>query len=518
MAELRYPIGMQTFSEIIKEGYTYVDKTAYIKPLLEHGHYIFLSRPRRFGKSLLLSTLESFFEGKRELFKGLAIDDEDVDWISYPVFHFDLNAENFSNPEGLEVLLESYLRTYEDVYECPAIETSISQRFKALIKAAYDKTGQKVVILVDEYDKPLLNVEDNKDLFEKNQEILKSFFGNLKTMDRYIRFAFITGVARFSKVSIFSDLNNLDDISLSDEFADICGWSECELIENFRPGIEALAKEREEDFEKTMIALRSYYDGYLFTYKGSRLYNPFSVLLALRHKDIESYWFATGTPTFLVKRIRSRGIYPPDINGVMCSKKELMSVGLNDSNPIPLMFQTGYLTIGSYNKEVNLYELRFPNKEVEVGFYEDLLPIYVPITQNPESPFNFKLFKLDLYGGHPEKFMQRLVSLFKDLPGEDHNESSYRAITYLLAVLSGTQSIAEHHGYKGRSDIEVLTGEFIYIFEFKYNKSVDEAMSQIYSRDYIGRYQADSRKIYLIRANFSSKKEDRGLHYKIEVL
>ncbi len=506
---------MQTFSKIIEEGYTYVDKTAYIKLLLSQGQFIFLSRPRRFGKSLLLSTLEAFFEGRRDLFKGLEADSLDLDWTPSPVLHFDFNAEDFRREDALEMLIDGFLWRYEEIYGKREGKLSVSQRFKNIIEAAYEKTGRRVVILVDEYDKPLLNIEDNKILFEKNQSTLKSFFGNLKSMDKYIRFAFITGVARFSKVSIFSDLNNLDDISLEDAYADICGWSECELIENFRPGIQTLAEKRKESFDDTLLALRQYYDGYLFTEEGSRLYNPFSILKALKKMKIDPYWFDSGTPTFLAKRIKALGTFPPDINGKMCAREELIAVGLNDRNPIPLMFQTGYLTIDSYNEELNIYHLRFPNKEVEIGFYRQLLPIYAPEVNDPDSPFNFTEFKVDLYEGRPHDFMQRLATLLKDLPGEDHNEPTYRAITYLLAVLCGTKTIAEHHGYKGRSDIEVATSSYIYLFEFKYNKSVKDAIDQIQSRDYAGRYAMDSRTIYLIGANFVEKKEERGLSYEI---
>ncbi|MDE5813206.1 MAG: ATP-binding protein [Muribaculaceae bacterium] len=518
MDELRYPIGIQTFSKIIEEGYKYVDKTAYIKPLLSQGQFIFLSRPRRFGKSLLLSTLKSYFEGRRDLFKGLAADRMDLDWTPSPVLRFDFNAEDFSKEEGLEILLDGYLWRYEKTYGKRDERLSVSQRFKNLIEAAYRQTGRKVVILIDEYDKPLLEIEENKDIFEKNQRTLKSFFGNLKSMDEYIRFAFITGVARFSKVSIFSDLNNLKDISMADDYADICGWTESELINNFRPGIQTLAVKRREDFDTTLKAMREYYDGYMFTDEGSRLYNPFSVLNALDLKKIDPYWFASGTPTFLARRVRKRGTFPPDINGQMCTRDELIAVGLNDRNPIPLMFQTGYLTIAEYHEEMNLYELRFPNREVEIGFYQQLLPIYVPEVSDPDSPFRFTRFKMDLYDGSPYDFMDRLSTLFKDLPGEDHGEPTYRAITYLLAVLCGTRGIAEHHGYKGRSDLEVLTSRFIYVFEFKYNKSVAEAMAQIHDRDYAGRYSMDSRTVYLIGVNFNEKKEDRGLQYEIETL
>lgn len=518
MSKLRYPVGMATFSELIEEGYTYVDKTGFIRPLLSQGKFIFLSRPRRFGKSLLLSTLEAFFEGRRELFKGLAVDCLDLDWTPSPVLHFDLNNGFYDRPEGLENRLIKHLSRYETRYGIvPQTGHDVALRFETVIETAYEKTGRRVVILIDEYDKPLLAVEHDKAQVEKNQSLLKVFFSSLKSMDRYIRFAFITGVARFSKVSIFSDLNNLDDISLESAYADICGWSETELLDNFRPGIEALAKEREEDFDSTMNELREFYDGYLFSLKGSRLYNPYSVLKALKKKAIDPYWFDSGIPTFLAKRIQVRGTFPPSINGTMCSRKELISAGLNDRNPIPLMFQTGYLTISKYHKDMLLYEMQFPNREVETGFYEELLQIYAPDTSDSNSIFSFSLFKQDLFDGRPHDFMKRLATMLKGLPHEDHCEPAYRAITYLIAVLCGNYVVAEHHGYKGRSDIEVIAGRYIYVFEFKYNHSVKEAMDQIHSRDYAGRYAMDSRPVYLIAANFNDDKDDRGLHYEIEV-
>ncbi len=519
MSALKYPVGMQTFSKIIEEGYAYVDKTAYIATLLSQGQFIFLSRPRRFGKSLLLSTLEAYFEGRRHLFKGLAADAMDLDWTPRPVFHFDFNTGRYDHPEGLVNRLKMHLYRHEEKYGVtPQMENDTALRFENLIKGIHDKTGQRVVILVDEYDKPLLEIEDHKDLYEKNQRTLKSFYSNLKSMDRYIQFAFITGVARFNNVSIFSDLNNLDDISMVNTYADICGWSEDELLHYFRQGIEYMAEEREEDFEETLRQLRDFYDGYRFTLKGSRLYNPFSVLKALNNKEIDYYWFSTGTPTFLVKRIKARGTFPPDINGKKCSRKELSSVGLNDNNPLPLMFQTGYLTIADYDKMTQLYELRFSNQEVETGFYDDLLRSYLPDTTDPESPFYFTLFKTDLTEGRPKDFMERLKVMLKALPYEDHNEPTYRAVTYLIAVLSGNPSIAEHHGYRGRSDLEVFAGKNIYIFEFKYNKSVAEALEQIKDRDYGGRYAMDPRQVYLIGANFIENKDVRSLEYEIKTL
>ena len=516
MRALRYPVGIQTFSELIEKGFVYVDKTCYIKSLISHGKFIFLSRPRRFGKSLLLSTLEAYFEGSRELFKGLAADGMDLDWTPSPVLRFDFNAENFSLEDGLEQLLDGFLWRYEEKYAIHKVQLTLSQRFKNVIEAAYNKMGRQTVILIDEYDKPLLDIEDNEELYEKNQRILKSFFGNLKSMDRYIRFAFITGVGRFSKVSIFSDLNNLNDISMVNEYADICGWSEEELLGYFRPGIAELAEEREEAFEETLAELRRFYDGYLFAPKGHRLYNPYSVLKALSNKEIDPYWFDSGTPTFLARRIRRRGTYPPALNGEMCTRDELIAVGFDDSDPVPLMFQTGYLTIARYDREMKLYELRYPNVEIEKGFYQLLLSIYVPDVTDSATPFRFTLFRQELVKGRPHDFMERLATLLKHLPYEDHRESTYRAVTFLLSYLSGTRAIAEHHGYRGRSDLEVFAGKNIYIFEFKYNKSVQEAMSQLHDRDYAGRYAIDQRRLYLIGANFIEHGEERRLEYEIE--
>ena len=518
MEFVRYPIGVQNFPLLRKDGFQYVDKTSYIPLLTNQSRLVFLSRPRRFGKSLLLSTLEAFFEGNRDLFRGLAVYDMDVDWTPYPVLHFDFNAGVYDSPDGLLTRLHATLERFEGRYGMRPYTKDRSEipiRFENLIRAAYEATGRRVVILVDEYDKPLLGLEDNEEIFKENQRLLKSFFGCMKSMDGYIRFAFLTGVARFNKVSIFSDLNNLEDISMEPQFADICGWTEEELINNFHSGIAALAEEREEDYSTTLDALRTYYDGYLFARTGSRVYNPFSVLRALKGKEIEPFWFDTGTPTFLARRVKELGVYPPDINKERWIREDLMAVGFNDRNPVPLMFQTGYLTIASYDKVSKLYELRFPNREVEIGFYKFLLPIYAPATVNVGSPFSFSKFIMDLNEGRPEDFMNRLATLLKGIPGEDHCESTYRAITYLLCTLCGTPTLAENRSYKGRSDLEVFTLRYVYLFEFKYNKSVAEAMDQIYSRDYAGCYALESRRVYLIAANFDEKKENRGLSYEI---
>lgn len=509
MSVQKYPIGIQTFEKIAENGMTYVDKTRFIGELVNEPAYYFLSRPRRFGKSLFLSTLHAYFDGKRELFRGLALDSMEVDWTPRPVFHFDLNAADYLSPNGLTDLLSSQLRRYEKQWEIVSVETAVAQRFDVLIEEVYKKTRRKVVVLIDEYDKPLFAVDENNKLYERNQSVLKSFFGVLKSQDRNIAFAMLTGVARFRKVSIFSDLNNLHDISISDRYADICGWTETELIDNFRPSIEALANERREGFETTLVALRHYYDGYCFSRKGNRLYNPFSVLNALAHKSLRAYWFASGTPTFLVRSVKSSAILLTSLNRQWCSASQLEEVGITSSNPVPLLFQTGYLTICGYDSERERYELQFPNYEVEVGFARHLLPLYAPKATEPDSEFDIFHFQDDLVDGRPEDFMLRLQTLLKGMPYEQHDEKSYQNIVYILCTLSATDTDLERHNNHGRTDLEVKTRRFIYIFEFKFNRTAEEAMAQIYARDYAGRFALDSRTVYMIGANFSTHK--RGL-------
>lgn len=510
---IKYPIGIQSFPKIREEEYSYVDKTRYIIPLVRDGGYYFLSRPRRFGKSLTISTIHAYFDGRRDLFKGLEIESSDLNWESLPVLHFDFNSGLYNREGGLEERLAVTLKEYEDLYGVPqsSVQLNPASRLGILISEIYRKTGKKVVILVDEYDKPLLGVEDNKELFEENQSVLKGFFGNLKSYDRCIHLAFLTGVARFNKVSIFSDLNNLNDISLTNEYADICGWSEKELLANFKHGIEELAHKRNEDYNTTVEALREFYDGYLFSEEGSRLFNPFSVLLALSHKKIETYWFSTGTPTFLAKRVKEYGLGFADFNGVSRTYPELIAVDSFSSNPTALMFQAGYLTIAHYDEELQAYELRFPNREVEIGFAKQLLPLYAPEIADSNQALSVIDFKKDLVKGDPERFMERLAILLKNMPSGKNNENVYRNFVYMLCLVSGTEAQPERQSYMGRSDLEVMTRNYVYIFEFKYDGDANRALRQIYERDYKGRFAYDSRMVFLIGANFSDKGSERGL-------
>lgn len=509
MTELRYPIGIQSFQEIRNGGYVYVDKTGFIPLFTGRGKYFFLSRPRRFGKSLLLSTLHAYFESRRDLFRGLEIDRMDVDWTPRPVLHFDLNAEDFTNPRGLDLLLDWYLNGYEKVYEIDKPQTTLARRFSDLLKKIHDTTGRKVVILVDEYDKPLLNIEHKPEIFEKNQATLKGFFGVLKSMDPFIEFALLTGVARFNKVSIFSDLNNLNDISLDNDFADICGWTETELINNFSPGITRMAKKLNLSFNNILDRLRYYYDGYRFAAEGNRIYNPFSILNALSKRELGYYWFSTGTPSFLVRRIKNADILLPSLNRARSTEADLSAVGIEDRNPIPILFQTGYLTI---NRKVrDRFELRFPNEEVESGFARSLLPLYLPAMTRADSRFSIWDFEDELFEGNPENFMLRLQTMIKDVPYEQHNEKFYQNVVYLLFTLMGIDTRIEEHSSRGRADLILRTPEVIYIFEFKYNGSPQEAIRQIRERDYAGRFALDKRQIIFIGANFSDQPEKRGL-------
>lgn len=516
---IKYPIGVQNFEDLRSQGYLYVDKTAYVHRLIESGKYYFLSRPRRFGKSLLLSTIEAYYQGKRHLFKGLAIDSLTEKWEPHPILHLDLNNRAYTSTQSLCDELNSSLEQWEELYGNEKRDRAPEERFAYIIRRAYEKTGKKVVILIDEYDKPLLNAIDDESLADEYRKILKAFYSNLKTMDGYIRFAMLTGVARFSKVSIFSDLNNLKDISLWEEYAGICGWTEKELTDNFKEGIEALAIKRREPVEETLKAMRVYYDGYRFTEADLLLYNPFSILNALDGKNIRPFWFSTGTPTFLAQRVKKYGIQLPEINDQWCDENALQQVGLDSADPLPLMFQTGYLTIAEYKPGLRAYRLRFPNKEVETGFADNLYPLYVPQTGGADKPFGILKFRKDLYEGNPEGFMNRLQSMFKEMGFEFQNEKNYQSILWLLGILCDTESTTERHSYKGRSDLEIATDDFIYLFEIKYNGSVKAAMEQLLDRDYAGRFAVDGRQVFLIAVNFCDKGKNRGIvSWKIDSL
>lgn len=371
-----YPIGIQSFEKIREGGYVYVDKTAWIYRLVTGGNYYFLSRPRRFGKSLLVSTLEAYFQGKKDLFKGLSIGRLEQQWVKYPVFHLDLNAQKYESARDLANMLNVALTRWEKLYGKEISETSSSLRFQGVIRRASESTGCKVVILVDEYDKPLLQTIGNEVLQTEYRNTLKAFYGVLKSCDQYIQFALLTGVTKFNKVSVFSDLNNLRDISMLREYENICGISEEELHRDFVPEVEALAEAGGAQLEETYKRLKEWYDGYHFTPNGVDIYNPFSLLNTFANRDFGSYWFETGTPTFLVELLKESRYDLQRLTGEVAMADSLQGINSMSNNPVPYLYQSGYLTIKGYNREFQVYELGFPNREVEEGFTKFLLPCY----------------------------------------------------------------------------------------------------------------------------------------------
>ncbi len=372
---MKYPIGIQDFEDLRRNGYAYVDKTQFVYKLADEGKYYFLSRPRRFGKSLFLSTLEAYFQGKKELFEGLAIYDLETEWKQYPIFHIDLNTANFREEGSLYTVLNDYLSAWEDKYGTRESEVTLPLRFKGVIARAAEKEGRNVVILVDEYDKPILQTLQNEKLQEDHRNQLKAFYSVLKTQDRYIKFAFLTGVTKFGKISVFSDLN-LIDISMDYRYVNICGTTEEELKSYFKEGISELASANGDSESETIDKLRMRYGGYHFEKNSEGIYNPFSVLNTLAKHRYKNYWFETGTPTFLIELLKEHGYRLPDLSKEQVSANVMSSMDSSFPNPIPVIYQSGYLTIKGYDERFKKYQLGFPNKEVEEGFLNLLLPLY----------------------------------------------------------------------------------------------------------------------------------------------
>lgn len=385
---MKYPIGLQSFEDIRKSKFLYVDKTDMVYNLTRDGKYYFLSRPRRFGKSLLVSTLEAYFSGKKELFTGLAIDSLEKEWASYPVLHLDLNSQKYDDTQKLEAILDWNISRWEELYGSYEQETTLSLRFSGVIERAYKKTGKQVVILVDEYDKPLLQAIGNNELQADYRGLLKSVYGALKSQDRYIRFALLTGVTKFGKVSVFSDLNNLQDLSMDEEYQALCGVTQDELETIFAEPIKQLATKYKLSVEEALCRLKERYDGYHFVENGIGIYNPFSLLNTFKRLQFGSYWFETGTPTYLVELLKQDNYRLPNLTKEVSTADVLNCIDTASNNPIPVLYQSGYLTIKSFDEEFGEYRLGFPNKEVEEGFTRFLLPYYTGL-RNPETPFQW---------------------------------------------------------------------------------------------------------------------------------
>ena len=501
-----YPVGIQNFEKIRKDGYIYVDKTALLYQLVKTGQYYFLSRPRRFGKSLMISTLEAYFIGKRELFKGLDMERLEKDWTVYPVLHMDLNTRNYFDYESLVGILSQNLEEWEKLYGDEKKYRVPEERFMYVIKRACEKTGHKVVILIDEYDKPILQTISKPELQTEYRNTLKAFYGALKSCDGYIRFAMLTGVTKFSKVSVFSDLNNLMDISMDRRYAELCGISDAELHKYFEEDIHALADELGTDYAHTCELLKVNYDGYHFCYKSTGMYNPFSLLNTFAKRQIGSYWFETGTPTYLVELMKLHHYNVEEIEHIVTSGPVLDSIDAASTDPVPVIYQSGYLTIKDYNAEFENYTLGFPNREVEQGFFRFLLPHYASVSTS-KSPYEIQRFVGEVRQGDVDGFLDRLRTFFDDTPYElaRYREVHYQNILYIVFKLMGFHTEVEYRTARGRVDLVLKTADYIYVMEFKLEGTAEEAMRQIEEKGYAAPFAADGRKVIKVGVNFSEE-------------
>jgi hypothetical protein len=500
------PIGVQSFESLRRDGYLYVDKTALVYQLAHEGSYYFLKRPRRFGKSMLLSTLHAYFAGQKELFEGLAIEQLEKDWTVHPVLHLDLNLIKKGDDTALNSLLNDALCGWEEQYGSRPSEDTFGLRFKGVIQRAYQQTGQPVVVLVDEYDKPLLQTLDNEALQEEFRSTLKEFYGVLKTEDKSICFALLTGVTKFSKVSVFSDLNNLRDISMNEAYATLCGITDEEIDTQFVPYVQRLADALGQSYKEVREELSLRYDGYHFTENSVGLYNPFSLLNTFQDLKLRNYWFETGTPSYLVYLLQKYHYNLEHMATAVVDADTLNSIDPQSDNPIPVIYQSGYLTIRDYNPRFKSYVLGFPNQEVEEGFLNFLLPHYARIPSG-QTAFQIMNFVQEVESGQTDAFLKRLSVLFADTPYElvKDLENHYQNVLFILTKLLGFYVKAEYHTSEGRIDLLLQTDDFTYVMEFKLDGTAEEAFRQIEDKHYALPFEGDAhRKLVKVGVNFSS--------------
>ena len=518
---VNYPIGIQTFDKIREGGYLYVDKTKYIYEVTHPGQYVFLSRPRRFGKSLLTSTLEAYFSGRKDLFKGLAIEKLEKEWKQYPVLHFDLSDIKKGTVEDFEDSVNSSLASMEETYGVVKTADNLATRFKELVECIYKRTGKQVVVLIDEYDAPLLTVLHDPERLEKMRTALQSFYSPIKKLDPYLRFVFITGITKFSQLSIFSQLNNLKNISMKPQYAAICGITQKELEDNFQEGIRALGEENEMTSEQVLAKLARTYDGYHFAHKSPGVYNPFSLLSAMDNCDFDNYWFSTGTPTFLVNMLKHFHADITKIDGSEAFATDFDQPTENMQSILPLFYQSGYITIKSYDPIIDRYTLGYPNEEVKVGLMRILVPYYVHTNTleagNAVVQMYLALRKDDMDGclKAMQEFLTTIPYQENTLKDAPTTEGHFTAMLYVMFSLLNVYVESQVRNAKGRLDILIKTDTSIYVMELKMNGDLDKALQQIDEKDYTIPYQSDGRKVVKVAINFST--EDRTLKaWKIE--
>src|SRR5574344_135620 len=511
----RYPIGIQTFSEIITGNYVYVDKTKYVYDVIQYKN-VFLNRPRRFGKSLLTTTLESYFLGRKELFKGLAIDALEKEWKVYPVLHFDMSWAKLGTIENISAMLDFQLVKYEEKYGIPKSSDDFGTRLANLIIGCASKPGEQTVVLIDEYDSQLLNVIDEPEKLNTVRNFIRSFYAPLKACDEHLRFVFITGITKFSQLSIFSELNNLKNISMMSKYSAICGISQSEIESLLMDDVKALAEEQDVTAEDALEMLRHQYDGYHFSAKSEDIYNPFSLINALSDLEVNNYWFASGTPTFLVKLLKKFGM---DIR--MIDKAEALSSEFDApteamTSILPVLYQSGYVTIKGYDPYTEIYRLGMPNKEVSFGLMNALVPYYVSPDTLTTSNTMVKMYS-DLRHDDMDSALNRLKVFMAALPYELENktEKHFQTIIYVILKRMTKYVDVEISTATGRIDMVLMTDTHIYVMEFKLDKSAEDALAQIDTKDYLVPYTLDSRRKVKVGINFSS--ETRTLEdWKIE--
>ena len=501
-----YPVGIQTFETIRKEGYLYVDKTKYIVDFrTKKMRNIFLSRPRRFGKSLFASTLQAYFEGRKELFEGLAIADYEKDWVKHPVLHFDMSGAKHFDEEGLKHYLDLQLKPFEQLYGKDEDELYPNDRLNGLVERAHKQTGEKVVVIIDEYDAPLLDVVHEKENLAALRLIMQNFYSPLKKLGPHLEFIFITGITKFSQLSIFSELNNLDNISMFDQYSAICGISKTELTTAMKPDVEALGEALGMTYEECLEELRQYYDGYHFSEKSEDVFNPFSLVKAMNAQKIAPYWFGSGTPSYLVKTLKHYHVNVLDIEKKSCDVDDFDVSPEQMTSALPILYQSGYLTIKKYNPMLHRYTLEYPNKEVKIGMLKSLAPNYLSPIQLDNSSlvgdFLEKLYDDDLEGA-----MVRLKAYLASISNRlsNKNERDFQSVFYLIFNLMGAYMKVEEDSAIGRADAVVYMPDAVYVFELKYDGSAEEAIKQIDEKGYLIPYSANGKRLYKIGVNYDS--------------
>ena len=505
----RCPIGIQTFEKLIGMDYLYVDKTDLVYELANsNSQYVFLSRPRRFGKSLLASTLQSYFAGRKDLFKGLKIEKLEIEWTQYPVLHFDMSTAKYVDELRLEQELNLKLANYEAIYGKSEDEINVNQRLQGIIMRAYKQTGQKVVVLIDEYDAPLLDVVHEKENLPKLRKIMRNFYSPLKACDPYIRFAFLTGITKFSQLSIFSELNNIKNVSMDKKYAAICGITKEELTEQFSDYIDAFAAEEGKTHDEIVAELAYRYDGYHFTWPSPDIFNPYSLLNAFSDMEFNNYWFGSGTPTYLIEMMRKYDVLPSEIERNNMGAEAFDAPAERLESITPLMYQSGYLTIKDYDRDSDLYTLGIPNNEVRVGLMSSLLPVYTSKPGGWKSLVGQmkKLITLDDMDGA----LKWLQTFLDTVPYCDNanSEGHYQQMLYIIFSLMGHYLDVEVHTAKGRVDLVLHAPQALYIIEIKLNKSAEAAMEQIELKQYDKRFSLLNLPVVKVGVNFSTEERN----------